>query len=152
VGKEVMRCGAAEQFLPAGCTTHVPNGGWSTVLATIPEPTCARLNILARRNGRGSTLAARTAMPSGRVSRRNTCGHTSIRDHDNTVDRQLRPRLNLLHNTAPDRNKVRILDRPYNILHSRLRRTELKAEEPTESIAAIWVLFHSHLLFQNQLW
>jgi hypothetical protein len=109
-----------------------------------------RISILARRNGRGSRLADRTAIPSGRASTRNTRRLPNIRDRDSKVDRQRPPRPSRRHSMVLDRRKVRTPDRQYSNLHSLLPKTGLKAEEPAESIVSICFLFQSSLLFRDQ--
>jgi len=82
-------------------------------------------------------------MPSDLASKHNTRGHASIQGRDNKVDRGQGSRLSLRH-IARDRSS------PANScdsLRSLLPRTGLKAEEAAESLASIWFLFHSHLLF-----
>jgi hypothetical protein len=146
----VTRWDRSQCFLRSRCATPTRNARWSAVLATIPEPACAGLNILARRNGHGSRLADHAAMPSGLASKRNKCVRTSNRDRDSKVDRQQRPRLSPLRNMVRDRSRVRILDRHYNTLHSLLPRRGPKAEEPLKSFAVIWVPFRSHFVFCDQ--
>lgn len=85
-------------------------------------------SILARRNGRESTLADHAATPSDPASRHNMHGHTSILGPDSTVDRQLRPRLSLRRNMAPGRSKVRSPDSRCNNLRTRPRQERLKPE------------------------
>src|SRR6516164_6664533 len=85
-------------------------------------------------------------MPSDLASRHNTRCHTSIHARDTNVDRRLRRRLSLLRNMRDGSSP----GLSYNSLRSLLPRTGLKAQEAAESLASIWFLFHSHLLFGGQ--
>ena len=72
------------------------------------------INILAQRNGRGSTLSGRFALPNVRASRRNMCGLGNSRRRERSkVDRQpqLSPSPGNRCNMAEDRNHQRTQDR-----------------------------------------
>ena len=62
---------------------QIAHGGWKAA-----APGCSINILLARRNGRGSRLAARSALPNVLVSRRNRCGlHNSPPRGDSKADR-----------------------------------------------------------------
>ena len=72
------------------------------------------INITAQRNGRGSTLSGRSALPNVRASRRNMCGLGNSRRRERSkADRQpqLSPSPGNRRNMAADRNPQRIPDR-----------------------------------------